>query len=252
MNEKIKQLVALLKKSDHIVFLGGAGVSTESGIPDFRSEAGIFKTIQEFGLRPEELLSLPFFHQHPDVFYDYYKKSLIYPDAQPNAAHRALARLEADGRLSGIVTQNIDELHQRAGSKKVFELHGSVYHNHCLECGKYFPLSYVMDAPGVPHCDRCGGLIKPDVVLYGEGLDQLTLRGAISRISGADMLIVGGTSLTVYPAAGLVNYFNGSRLVIINKSETQYDSSAYLVIADSIGKVLSEAVDAVLGPERPA
>lgn len=245
----MERLIEMLRASDHIVFLGGAGVSTESGIPDFRSEAGIFKTVREFGLRPEQLLSLPFFHQYPDVFYEYYRKYLIYPAAQPNAAHRALARLEQAGKLSGIVTQNIDELHQRAGSKKVFELHGTVYQNHCLECGKAFALDYIMEKEGAVYCDQCGGLVKPDVVLYGEGLDDLTLRGSISRISGADMMIVGGTSLTVYPAAGLVDYFNGRRLVIINKSETQYDSAAHLVIADSIGKVLGTAVDALLGKE---
>ena len=248
--DSMERLIEMLRASDHIVFLGGAGVSTESGIPDFRSESGIFKTVQEFGLRPEELLSLSFFYQYPDVFYNYYRKYLIYPSAQPNAAHKALARLEQAGILSGIVTQNIDELHQRAGSRKVFELHGSVYKNHCLKCGKSFPLSYIMDADGVPHCDVCGELIKPDVVLYGEGLDELTLRGAISRISGADMMIIGGTSLTVYPAAGLVDYFNGKRLVIINKSDTHYDSAAHLVISDSIGKVLGEAVNTLLGPDH--
>lgn len=247
--DRYHELVAALKKHSPIVFLGGAGVSTESGIPDFRSEAGIYKTVSEYGYPPETILSAPFFYGETETFYDYYKKNLIYADAKPNHAHRALARLEKAGKLTGIVTQNIDNLHQEAGSVNVFELHGSVYRNYCTSCGKAHSLRHILDSEGVPKCVACGGLVKPDVVLYGEGLDDVVLRGAIGRISGAEMLIIGGTSLAVYPAAGLVNYFAGKTLAIINKSPTPADKDADIVINDSIGKVLGGAVDELLGPE---
>ena len=239
---EIERLCELLKTRSPIVFLGGAGVSTESGIPDFRSESGIYKTVQEYGVPPETILSAGFFWNETETFYDYYRKYMLFPDAQPNGAHRALARLEEVGRLSGVVTQNIDGLHQKAGSRKVFELHGSVHRNTCTQCDKYFPLSYILNSQGVPRCDACGGLIKPDVVLYGEGLDDVILRGSMSRIAGAQMLIVGGTSLAVYPAAGLINYFSGKELVVINKSSTPADDMADLVIHDAIGVVLTEAL----------
>jgi len=244
------ELVEALKKHSPIVFLGGAGVSTESGIPDFRSESGIYKTIHEYGYPPETILSAPFFYDETETFYEYYKKYLLHPEAKPNRAHKALARLEEDGRLTGVVTQNIDNLHQEAGSVRVFELHGSVYRNFCTKCNKSFQLDYIIKSAGVPKCDNCGGIIKPDVVLYGEGLDEVVLRGAISRISGAEMLIIGGTSLAVYPAAGLVNYFSGKTLAIINKSPTPADRNASIVVNDSIGKVLGDAVDEILGKEQ--
>ncbi len=245
--ERYEELVNALGKYSPIVFLGGAGVSTESGIPDFRSESGIYKTISEYGYPPETILSAPFFHSETEIFYDYYKKYLLHPDAQPNRAHKALARLERAGKLSGVVTQNIDNLHQEAGSINVFELHGSVYRNYCTKCGKPHNLQYIKDAKGIPKCGACGGLIKPDVVLYGEGLDDLVLRGAIGRISGAEMLIIGGTSLAVYPAAGLINYFNGKVIAIINKSQTPADEQAHIVINESIGEVLGGAVDKLMG-----
>ncbi|MGI6192545.1 MAG: NAD-dependent protein deacylase [Christensenellales bacterium] len=247
--EQYGALMEALRKHEPIVFLGGAGVSTESGIPDFRSESGIYQTIREYGYPPETILSAPFFYGETETFYDYYKKYLVHEHALPNRAHRALFRLEQAGKLSGIVTQNIDNLHQAAGSVKVLELHGSVYRNHCIECEKSFPLRYIIEHEGVPKCDACGGIIKPDVVLYGEGLDDVVLRGAIARIAGAEMLIVGGTSLAVYPAAGLINYFSGKTLAVINKTPTPADREADIVIHDSIGKVLGDAVDALFGPE---
>ena len=231
----------MIAASDRIVFLGGAGVSCESGIPDFRSDNGIFKAIRDYGYPPEDLLSHGFFVRKPDVFFRYYKDLLMSTDAKPNDAHIALAKLEQEGKLTAVVTQNIDGLHQLGGSKNVYELHGSIFRNHCVKCGRSFDASYVKEHPGIPYCP-CGGIIKPDVVLYGESLDTDTLTGAITHIRRADMLIVGGTSLQVYPAAGLINYYRGHRLVLINKSETPYDSYADLVINDSIGKVLREAV----------
>ncbi len=252
LEECVLQLLEMLRQSSNIVFLGGAGVSTESGIPDFRSESGIFKAVQEYGYPPETLLSAPFFHQNTQTFYDYYRKYLIYPDASPNRAHRALARLERAGKLKAVVTQNIDGLHQAAGSKLVYELHGSIHRNTCLGCGKHFPLEAIRSSAGIPRCDVCGGIIKPDVVLYGENLDDLTLRGSILRISGADMLLIGGTSLLVYPAAGLSDYFAGSRLCVINMSETRCDGRASLVVPYPIGQALGSAVDRLLGPESRA
>ncbi len=238
MTEKLKDMIA---KSGRIVFLGGAGVSTESGIPDFRSENGIFKAIRDYGHPPEELLSHSFFMQRPDTFFRYYRELLMVSGVKPNPAHYALAKLEAEGKLTAVVTQNIDGLHQMAGSKNVYELHGSIQRNHCMRCGRFYDGDFVAKTDGIPYCD-CGGIIKPDVVLYEECLDHDTLRGAITHIMGADMLLVGGTSLQVYPAAGLIDYYCGDKLVLINKSSTAYDSHAHLVIHDSIGKVLGEVI----------
>lgn len=241
MNEKFVQM---LKDSERIVFFGGAGVSTESGIPDFRSEQGIYKTQQQFGVSPETILSHTFFMRHTEKFYDFYRTAMIYEKAKPNKAHEALAKLEAMGKLTAVVTQNIDGLHQAAGSKTVYELHGTVHKNRCMRCGKPYGLTAVTDCDGVPRCE-CGGIIKPEVVLYEEGLDGETIERSVQAIRHADMLIVGGTSLNVYPAASFVQYYRGDRLVLINKSETPYDSYADLLIHDSIGKVLSEAVAAL-------
>ena len=241
MDIRVKEV---LDRSNKVVFFGGAGVSTESNIPDFRSEAGLYKAMNDYGYSPEHMLSRTFFMNHTEKFYDYYKKNLIYPDAQPNKAHLALAQLEAEGKLTAVVTQNIDGLHQKAGSMNVYELHGSVLRNICMDCGAKYDLEYIMDEDnchnGMPHCDKCGGLVKPDVVLYEEPLDDSVIMGAVKAISEADTMIVGGTSLVVYPAAGLINYFRGKDLILINKSETGYDSQATLVINDSIGKVLGD------------
>ncbi len=237
----ILRLREMLSESERVVFLGGAGTSTESGIPDFRSENGVFRATKEFGAPPETLLSHTFFLRHTDTFYAYYRKYLLYPDAKPNAAHFALAKLERAGKLTAVVTQNIDDLHQRAGSKQVLELHGSVYRNHCMRCGKSFSMEEILRTEGVPCCP-CGGTIKPDVVLYGEGLDERVLTESVEQIARADMLVIGGTSLAVYPAAGLVDYFGGKRLVVINLSETQRETGATLTISASIGEVLGAAV----------
>jgi len=239
--DKQKRLRELLAVSERIVFFGGAGVSTESGIPDFRSDRGVFNAVKAFGYPPEELLSSNFFAVHPDIFYSYYKSLLVCPDARPNPAHEALARLEAEGKLTAVVTQNIDGLHQMAGSRNVLELHGSMRRNHCTVCKAPYPLSKVMAQDGVPQCG-CGGIIRPDVVLYGEMLDESVMEAAIRHIRAADLLIVGGTSLVVHPAAGLVRYFGGHHLVLINKGETAYDISAHLVIREAIGKVLGAAI----------
>lgn len=239
--DKISILKELITKSNKITFLGGAGVSTESGIPDFRSETGRFKAIEQFGYEPETLLSHTFFMRNPETFFGYYRNALMVNGAEPNDAHKALATLEANGKLTAVITQNIDNLHQAAGSKRVYELHGSIYRNYCMKCGKSYDYDYIKHTIGVPRC-VCGGIIKPDVVLYEEGLDDSVMRGAITAIMRADMLIVGGTSLAVYPAAGLINYYSGDRLVLINKSETPYDYKANLIINDFIGKVLKEAV----------
>lgn len=240
----MEKLIEMLRKSDNIVFFGGAGVSTESGIPDFRSEQGIYKTQQMFGVSPETILSHTYFMQHTEKFYDFYKTTMVYTDAKPNKAHEALAKLEAMGKLKAVVTQNIDGLHQAAGSRTVYELHGTVHKNKCMRCGRDYGLEAVMRADGVPRC-TCGGIIKPEVVLYEEGLDGGTMERSVRAIQQADMLIVGGTSLNVYPAAGFVQYYKGNRLVLINKSATPYDGYANLLIHDSIGKVLSEAVAAL-------
>lgn len=241
MDIRVKEV---LDRSKKVVFFGGAGVSTESNIPDFRSEAGLYKAMNDYGYSPEHMLSRTFFMNHTEKFYDYYKKNLIYPDAQPNKAHLALAKLEDEGKLTAVVTQNIDGLHQKAGSRTVYELHGSVLRNICMDCGAKYDLEYIMDeencTKGIPYCAKCGGLVKPDVVLYEEPLDDPVVMGAVKAINEADALIVGGTSLVVYPAAGLINYFRGKELILINKSETGYDSQATLVINDSIGKILGD------------
>lgn len=246
MNEDIKKLKEIIENSKKIVFFGGAGVSTESNIPDFRSEEGLYNAQQQYGMSPEYMLSHSYFIDNPEGFYDYYKHNLVYEDAKPNKAHYALAKLEQEGKLIAVVTQNVDGLHQKAGSKTVYELHGSAARNYCMDCRKAFDMDYIMDPANcdgyVPKCDKCGGIVKPDVVLYEEALDESQIIGAVNAISQADTLIVGGTSLVVYPAAGLIRYFNGKNLVLINKSSTQYDSIANLVISDSIGKVLGEAV----------
>ena len=241
MTDSLQQLKAMLDRAGRIAFLGGAGLSTESGIPDFRSSNGVYEALRAYGRPPEELLSHAFFLRHTDVFFDYYRKYLIYPDAQPNAAHRALARLEARGKLTAVITQNIDGLHQRAGSLNVLELHGSVYRNHCMDCGRAWPVEAVLEADGVPRC-TCGGIIKPDVVLYGEGLDPATLSAAVQAVADADMLLIGGTQLSVYPAAGLVDYFHGRDLAVINLSATPRDAQAALTIRQPIGEVLAAVV----------
>lgn len=237
-----KRLKEIIDNSNNIVFFGGAGVSTESGIPDFRSEKGLYHAKEVYGYSPERMLSHSFYYMHTKLFYQYYKENLIHREAEPNDAHKALAALEAEGKLKAVVTQNIDGLHQKAGSKNVFELHGSVLRNYCEKCGEFYDLDYIMDEKnceeGVPHCSKCGGRIKPDVVLYEEGLDDDCINGAINAIMHADTLIIGGTSLVVYPAAGLIHYFRGKNLVLINKDKTSYDSRADLVINDSIGKVM--------------
>ena len=229
------RLRKLVEASEAIVFFGGAGVSCESGIPDFRSTDGLYH--QEYRWPPEEILSHDFFERRPEEFFRFYRDKMLYPQAEPNAAHLALARLEQAGKLKAVVTQNIDGLHQAAGSKNVLELHGSVHRNHCTRCGAFYTLDDVLRSEGVPRCG-CGGVIKPDVVLYEEGLDNRTLQKAVNYIRNADVLIVGGTSLVVYPAAGLIDYYRGSKLVLINKGATSRDSQADLVISDRIGEVL--------------
>lgn len=233
--ETLKQWVM---DSDNIVFFGGAGVSTESGIPDFRSVDGLYN--QKYDYPPETILSHSFYMRKKEEFYRFYRDKMLCLDAKPNAAHKKLAELEAAGKLKAVVTQNIDGLHQAAGSKKVLELHGSVHRNYCQSCGKLFDAEYILKSSGIATCDECGGSIKPDVVLYEEGLDQQTLEDAVYYISHADMLIIGGTSLAVYPAAGLIDYYRGNKLVLINKSTTPLDNRADLLIQGSIGAVLSE------------
>lgn len=236
--EPREQLRQWIHECSNIVFFGGAGVSTESGIPDFRSVDGLYN--QQYEYPPERIISHSFYESRPQEFYRFYKDRMLFPDAKPNAAHIALAKLETQGKLRAVVTQNIDGLHQAAGSQHVLELHGSVHRNYCTRCGKFYDLSYMIQSAGIPACS-CQGVIKPDVVLYEEGLDQSVIARAIDAIGQADMLIIGGTSLVVYPAAGLIDYYQGHRLVLINKSATQADSKADLVINDSIGAVL-EAV----------
>lgn len=238
--DKLQQLQDMISECDNIVFFGGAGVSTESGIPDFRSVDGLYH--QQYDYPPETILSHTFYRRNPEEFYRFYRNKMLCLDAEPNDAHKKLAELEAAGKLKAVVTQNIDGLHQKAGSKKVLELHGSVLRNYCERCGKFFDAEYILNSEGVPKCDDCGGSIKPDVVLYEEGLDQRTITESIEVISAADMLIIGGTSLVVYPAAGLVDYYRGNKLVLINKSVTSMDSKADLVISDSIGKVFGQIV----------
>lgn len=243
MNNHIEKLTKILKESNNIVFFGGAGMSTESGIPDFRSSTGLFNEKLNITFTPEQLVSHTFFIRYPEEFFNFYKDKLIYPNAKPNFGHLALAKLEKMGKLKAIVTQNIDGLHQAAGSKNVFELHGSVLRNYCMECHAFYDEKFILESNGIPTCPKCNGKVKPDVVLYEEGLDENTIQGAIKAIAKADTLIIGGTSLVVYPAAGLINYFKGKNLILINKSETSADSKANLVIHDSIGKILNESVN---------
>ena len=231
-----EQLQKWIQDSDNIVFFGGAGVSTESGIPDFRSVDGLYN--QKYDQPPETILSHTYFVQNTEDFYRFYRDKMLCLDAKPNAAHLKLAELERAGRLKAVVTQNIDGLHQLAGSQAVYELHGSVHRNYCTKCRTFYGVDFIAEGKGVPHCPVCGGLVKPDVVLYEEGLDQDTVAGAVEAIARADVLIIGGTSLVVYPAAGLINYYRGNKLVLINRDPTPYDREADLVIHDSIGKVL--------------
>ena len=238
-------LKEILMESSNIVVFGGAGVSTASNIPDFRSAKGLYSMRLKKNFTPEELVSHTFFVRYPEDFFEFYKEHLVYPDAMPNDCHKALAKLEKMGNLKAVITQNIDGLHQAAGSKKVYELHGSVHRNYCLDCGQFYDGKYVREYNGVPKCEKCGGIIKPDVVLYEEGLDDNVVSGAISAFMSADTLIIGGTSLIVYPAAGLIRYFQGKNLVLINKSVTSADKEADLVIHDDIAKVMREAVDSI-------
>ena len=235
--DKIETLKRWISESRRIVFFGGAGVSTESGIPDFRSVDGLYN--QKFEYPPETIISHSFYERKPEYFFRFYREKMLPLGFEPNITHRVLARWEQEGKLSAVVTQNIDGLHQKAGSKKVYELHGSVLRNYCTRCGKFHSAEFVKDALGVPRCD-CGGVVKPDVVLYEEGLDQDTIEKSVRAIYHADLLIVAGTSLTVYPAAGLINYYQGNRLVLINRDATPFDGQADLVLHESLGKVFSQ------------
>ena len=237
MDESIHRLKELLDGSDNIVFFGGAGVSTESGIKDFRSVDGLYR--QKFKYPPETILSHSFYESHTEEFYEFYRTKMLAPDAQPNAAHKKLAQWEREGKLKAVITQNIDGLHQKAGSREVLELHGSVLRNHCLRCGKFYGVEAVAESTGIPRC-TCGGVIKPDVVLYEESLDEQVMEKALDYIAGADVLIIGGTSLVVYPAAGLVRYYRGNKLVVINRDATGMDSAARLCISAPIGQVLGQ------------
>ena len=239
MDEKLEQLKQMLETSNQIVFFGGAGVSTESKIPDFRSSDGVYHQ-KHFRYPPEVMLSHEFYENHTYDFFDFYI-TMLFPDALPNPAHLKLAEWEKQGKLKAVITQNIDGLHQMAGSKQVYELHGSVKRNYCSQCGAFYDEEIILANNGkIPYCEKCGGIIKPDVVLYGEGLDNDVVSGAVNAIREADMLIVGGTSLVVYPAAGLINYYHGNKLVLINRDSTSYDSKADLIIHDSIGKVFAQ------------
>ena len=235
---RIEELQKIIDESQNIVFFGGAGVSTESGIPDFRSQDGLYN--QKYKYPPERIVSHSFFRAKTEEFYEFYKDKMIFPEAKPNAAHLKLAELEKAGKLSAVITQNIDGLHQMAGSKNVLELHGSIHRNYCQRCGKFYAVDYIMNSEGVPKCEECGGLIKPDVVLYEEGLDARVTDAAVRAIASADTLIIGGTSLIVYPAASYINYFRGKNLVVINKSDTARSVNATLVINDPIGEVLGQ------------
>lgn len=236
----VEQIVAVIKNSDNVVFFGGAGVSTESGIPDFRSVDGLYN--QKYDYPPETILSHSFYRRKTSEFYRFYKDKMILKDAKPNVIHNTLARLETEGKVKAVITQNIDGLHQMAGSKEVMELHGSVHKNHCEECGKFFDAQYILDANDVPKCDAigCNGFVKPDVVLYEEGLDDETIRNSIEYIRNADVLIVGGTSLAVYPAAGLIDYYRGNKLILINKSATPRDSVADYIYQGSLSDIFSQ------------
>ena len=230
--ERLKQIVA---DSDNIVFFGGAGVSTESGIPDFRSVDGLYN--RKYKYPPEVMVSHSFFRQHTEEFFEFYKNKMIALDAKPNAAHKKLAQLEQDGKVKAVITQNIDGLHYAAGSKEVLELHGSVHRNYCEQCGKFYPVEYIVESKGVPRCEACGAIVKPDVVLYEEGLDYETMQKAVQYIRDAEVLIIGGTSLAVYPAAGFIDYFRGRHLVVINMDRTAKDVHAELLIQERIGEV---------------
>ena len=232
--EKLKQWIA---QSSRIVFFGGAGVSTESGIPDFRSVDGLYR--QKFEFPPETIISRTFYRKRPEYFFNFYRQKMLPLGHEPNVTHKVLARWEREGKLAAVVTQNIDGLHQKAGSKRVYELHGSVLRNYCVKCRKFYPAEFIRDSQGIPTCD-CGGIIKPDVVLYEEGLDRATIEKSVLAIHDADLLIVAGTSLTVYPAAGLIEYYRGDRLVLINRDPTPYDDRADLVIHDTLGNVFSQ------------
>lgn len=234
----VEELRQIVQKYNRIVFFGGAGVSTESGIPDFRSVDGLYN--QQYDYPPETILSHTFYQRNPEEFYRFYRNKMLFTDAKPNAAHLKLAELERQGKVRAVITQNIDGLHQAAGSKTVLELHGSVLRNYCQRCGEFHDLHYILDSAGVPKCRKCGGSVKPDVVLYEESLNQQTMNDAVRYIHEAEVLIIGGTSLAVYPAAGLIDYFQGDKLVVINKSSTPRDSYADLLIAAPIGEVFSQ------------
>ena len=237
-SEAINTLREIVQRYDNIVFFGGAGVSTESGIPDFRSVDGLYH--QQYDYPPETILSHTFYRRNPGEFYRFYRSKTLFTDAKPNAAHKKLAELEQAGKLRAVITQNIDGLHQAAGSKTVLELHGSVLRNYCESCGQFHDISYILETEGVPKCQKCGGPVKPDVVLYEEGLDQKTINAAVRYIHETDVLIIGGTSLAVYPAAGLIDYFKGDQLVVINKAPTPRDAHADLLIQAPIGEVFSQ------------
>lgn len=237
MQNSIEKLQEIVDRYENLVFFGGAGVSTESGIPDFRSVDGLYN--QKYDFPPETILSHTFFMRHPEEFYKFYRDKMLCDSAKPNGAHLKLAELEKASKLKAVITQNIDNLHQMAGSRRVMELHGSVYRNYCMKCGKFYDFSYIKNSTGVPHCE-CGGIVKPDVVLYEEGLDQQTLTDSVRAISQAQVLIIGGTSLAVYPAASLIDYFRGKCLIVINKAPTPRDRSADLLIKEPIGQVFSQ------------
>lgn len=236
MEDKIQKLQEIIDNGKRIVFFTGAGVSTDSGIPDFRSQDGLYN--QQYRYPPETIISHSFFEMDPEEFYRFYKDKMLYLDAEPNFTHILMAKLEQKGKSLGVVTQNIDGLHQKAGSKRVYELHGSVLRNYCMKCNAFYPAEFIADSKGIPRCTKCGGIVKPDVVLYEEGLNSAVINGAVAAISSADVLIVLGTSLVVYPAAGLIRYFHGKHLVLINRSITAYDSEADLLIQDSFANVL--------------
>lgn len=237
MNSEIETLKKWIDEAQRMVFFGGAGVSTESGIPDFRSVDGLYS--QHFDYPPETIISHSFYRRNPEYFFRFYREKMLPLGFEPNITHKKLSQWEAEGKLKAVVTQNIDGLHQKAGSKRVYELHGSVLRNYCEKCHKFYPAEYVKNAQGIPLC-QCGGTVKPDVVLYEEGLNEATMVGAMRAIAQADLLIVAGTSLTVYPAAGMINYYGGNRLVLINRDETPYDHQADLVIHDSLGEVFRQ------------
>lgn len=237
MADELKQLQQIVDNAERIAFFGGAGVSTESGLPDFRSADGLYH--QHYAYPPETMLSRTFFDRNPEEFFRFYRDKMLILDAEPNAAHHKLAQLENAGKLTAVITQNIDGLHQKAGSRNVLELHGSIMRNHCMQCGKFFGPEYVAEADGIPHCDNCGGIVKPDVVLYEEGLNSNVMAAAVKAIRDADVLIVGGTSLAVYPAAGLLQYFNGDTLILINRDPTPYDAQADLLVKGKIGEIFS-------------